>query len=255
MTEPASVKTALKSASFSTFVYSLCLAPFDVVKNTQISSVSKISPIQTAKILVKQTGVLTLWRGIMASSMSTFTSNVVYYPCYEFMKPKFQSVSENWGCGFAALTSRFIAVIITLPVERLRTSLQGTGQGKFKITFNGLRVTLYRDMIFSFTYFSLYENSYKYLKDEYPLMARSYSSFFSSFIAAVITHPFDVIKTKIQTRYCCFSDYDKNTLKALSSIYKEDGLRSLFIGAQPRISKIAIGLVIYMNLYETFKKL
>ncbi|OMJ83890.1 hypothetical protein SteCoe_15119 [Stentor coeruleus] len=255
MTEPASVRTAIKSSAFSTFVYSLCLAPFDVVKNTQISSVTRMNPLQTATILVKKTGLKTLWRGLISSSISTFSSNIVYYPCYEYFKPKFLSLSESWGCGFAALASRLIAVITTLPIERLRTSIQGTGIGEFKITFNGLKVTLYRDMIFSFTYFTLYENSYKKLKNDNPLMARTYSSFFGSLISAIITHPFDVIKTKIQTRYCCFNEYDKNTLKAVSSLYKEEGLKGLFTGAQPRISKITIGLVIYMNLYEKFKKL
>jgi hypothetical protein len=253
MTEAASFLTSVKSATMSTFVYSLLLTPFDVVKNTQISGVVRRNPFETTAMLYRQSGLKSLWRGLIAASFSTFSNNIIYYPCYEFAKPIFKEISPLWGNGLAAVCCRFIAVFLTLPIERLRTSIQGTGTGKFALTLKGFRVTLYRDVVFSFTYFTILENLYAAVKEHNFLLSRTACTITGALVAAVITHPFDVVKTKVQTRYCCFSHYDRNTIRAVRDVWRKEGWAGLFIGSQPRITKITIGLVIYMNLYEGMK--
>lgn len=255
MSENASFWTSVKSVSMSTLVYSILLTPFDVVKNTQISALTSKGPIFTMKYLIRDTGIKNLWRGVIASSISTFSSNIVYYPCYEISRTHFQQINETWGTGFAAMASRSFAVLITLPIERLRTSIQGIGKGKLEFTTKGLRPTLFRDIIFSFTYFTIWENLYKELKPYGLYFDRTFSIFIGSLAAAIITHPFDVIKTKVQTRYEDFSEYDSKILRSVKTIYNNEGLQGLFIGSQARISKIVIGLMIYTNLYEFTKQL
>ena len=255
MSENASFWTSVKSVSMSTLVYSILLTPFDVVKNTQISALTSKGPIFTMKYLIRDTGIKNLWRGVIASSISTFSSNIVYYPCYEISRTHFQQINETWGTGFAAMASRSFAVLITLPIERLRTSIQGIGKGKLEFTTKGLRPTLFRDIIFSFTYFTIWENLYKELKPYGLYFDRTFSIFIGSLAAAIITHPFDVIKTKVQTRYEDFSEFDSKILRSVKTIYNNEGLQGLFIGSQARISKIVIGLMIYTNLYEFTKQL
>lgn len=255
MSEKTNFWTSVKSVSMSTLVYSILLTPFDVIKNTQISAYTSRGPITTMKFLVRDTGLKTLWRGVVASSISTFSSNIVYYPCYELTRIHLQQINETWGPGLAAIFSRSIAVLVTLPVERLRTSIQGIGKGKLELNTRGLKPTLYRDIIFSFTYFSIWENLYRYLKPYDFYLDRTFSIFIGSLAAAVLTHPFDVLKTKVQTRYEDFFEFDSKILKSLKTIYTNEGLSGLFIGSQARISKIVFGLVIYTNLYEFIKQL
>jgi hypothetical protein len=140
-------------------------------------------------------------------------------------------------------------------VERLRTSIQGIGEGKFELALKGLRVTLQRDIIFSFTYFTIWENLYKMIKPYEIQFDRTFAILVGSFSAALITHPLDVIKTKVQTRYLVFERFDKNTGLALREIFRNEGLAGLYVGSQARIIKIVIGLMIYTNLYEFIKNI
>ena len=254
MTDTASLWTSARSASMSTFIYSLLLTPFDVIKNTQISSFKHVSPYQTYKLLVKDTGVRTMWRGLLSASVTTFASNIIYYPCYELTKKQLKPYSETWSPGLAAILSRTLTVTLTLPVERLRTSIQSIGKGEIEFNLKGFRVTLQRDIIFSFTYFSLWENIYEVIKPFGFVMGKTFAIVVGSLTAALITHPFDVIKTKIQSRYEIYKLYDKNTVEAVRDIYGKDGIQGLYVGAQARVSKIVIGLMIYTNLYEHMKK-
>ena len=255
MTEHSNFLTGLVSSGITTFVYSCSLTPFDVVKNSQISSVHTHTPMQIAKKLVNIGGIKILWRGLLPALVTQYSSNLAYYPLYEAMRPSLEKNLGFIGPGIAALICRTFSVCITLPIERFRTGVQGTGSGKLNLSTHGLKATLYRDLAFSFTFFMILENTYKYLKNDYPNSARTTSVIIASSAACLITHPFDVMKTKIQTRFCCFYGFDKNIYKAIGITYKEGGIKSLFIGLQPRFSKIVIGLVLYINVYEFFKKL
>lgn len=253
MTDTVSFWASARSASMTTIVYSLLLTPFDVIKNTQISSFNHVSPYQTYKLLVKDTGIRTMWRGLLSASFTTFTSNIIYYPCFEILKKELKPYSETWSPGLAAIISRTLTVSLTLPVERLRTSIQSIGKGEIEFNLKGFRVTLQRDIIFSFTYFTIWENLYEVIKPFGFVMGKTFAILVGSLTAALITHPFDVIKTKIQSRYEIFKDYDRNTLRAARDIYGKDGFQGFYVGAQARISKIVIGLMIYTNLYEHMK--
>ena len=253
MTEPSNYWIGLGSSGLSTFIYSCALTPFDVIKNTQISSTKSTSPVFTGVNLIKNYGFRSLWRGFSAALLTQYSSNLVYYPLYEISRPKLESKIGILGPGFAAICCRLISVCITLPIERFRTGIQGTGHGRLTLTLHGLRATLYRDLIFSFTFFNIMENIFKAIKDDYPSIGRTISITVGAIVAGVITHPFDVIKTKVQTRYCCFSDFDNNTLKSLRSLQKDKGFYSIFIGIQPRMIKIVAGLILYINIYENIK--
>ena len=253
MTEHSSFTVGFWSSGLSTLVYTCSLTPFDVIKNTQINSI-QTSPLVAAKNLLQRNGMKSFWRGMSASLVTHYSSNIIYYPLYEFLRPKFEKNIGWVGPGVSALICRFITVCSTMPVERLRTTIQAKGTGKLSFTTYGLRATLTRDLIFSFSFFMIMENMYNSLKENYPNSGRTISCSVAALFAGVITHPFDVIKTKIQARYCCYRHYDKNTYKALLHLWKTKGFKSLFIGFQPRISKIVFGLILYINIYEYIKK-
>lgn len=254
MTEHSNFLTGLACSGITTFIYSCLMTPFDVIKSSQISAVKLRTPFHTAKNLVDNGGVKILWRGLGPALVTQYSANIAYYPLYEHLRPILEKNLGFVGPGIAALMCRAFSVCLTLPVEKFRTGIQGTGAGHLNLSTHGLRATLHRDLIFSFTFFMILENVYKIIKEEYPQSGRTISCIIASTIAGVITHPFDVVKTKIQTRYCCYNEYDKNTFQAMKVLYEERGIKNLFIGFQPRMTKIVTGLVIYINVYEFLKK-
>jgi len=70
-------------------------------------------------------------------------------------------------------------------------------------------------------------------------------------IAAALTTPIDVAKTRIMLS--SEKDAEKNVLKVMSSIYREEGPHRLLSGIGPRVFWITIGGFIYLGTLEKIK--
>lgn len=69
-------------------------------------------------------------------------------------------------------------------------------------------------------------------------------------LAAVVTTPFDVVKTKQQTAK---NGKSSSIAQCLVKVYKGGGVRALFAGAGPRTTRTAAGYAIVTSLFEVFK--
>jgi solute carrier family 25 protein 39/40 len=69
-------------------------------------------------------------------------------------------------------------------------------------------------------------------------------------LAAVVTTPFDVVKTKQQTAK---NGKSSSIVQCLVKVYKGGGVRALFAGAGPRTTRTAAGYAIVTSLFEVFK--
>lgn len=190
------------------------------------------------------------------------TSNASYFLAYELLRPTAEHHLGPSGFIVAAGLSRLFSVTLTSPFEKLRTRLQAHGSAaKLQLSlsgFHGLKATFIRDLLFTSVYFGVMENMYKGIgasPDKNDNRARTISSLSGGLLAALCTHPFDVLKTKMQTQFCCYGAYDKTPLKALRNIVKDEGLGILMAGAGPRVSKLVPGLVLYISAYEGFKRM
>jgi solute carrier family 25 protein 39/40 len=68
-------------------------------------------------------------------------------------------------------------------------------------------------------------------------------------LASLVTHPFDVLKTRIQV----IPSHLKQEVSAfgmLRKIVKEEGLRRLFAGVGPRTAKVAPACGLMIGCYE-----
>ncbi|KAH9514318.1 hypothetical protein Btru_028701 [Bulinus truncatus] len=77
-------------------------------------------------------------------------------------------------------------------------------------------------------------------------------------IAAVVTLPFDVIKTRRQielgeTELLGKRPVTKSTWKMMRSIYSREGFLALYTGLLPRLLKVAPSCAIMISSYESFK--
>lgn len=222
-----------------------------------------------------------------------------------------QRVSEGYAPLIAGSLARVAAAAATSPLEMFRTRLQatpGTGAGHFKATvqdlyhmtqakgysslWRGFTLTMWRDVPFSGLYWWGYEEVRKALiaarqqaphlsGSDHELEESSLQAFLDSFIsggvsgslAALVTTPFDVGKTRQQV----FRHLDDVPLtgaaprtalppgilapeqlslpKFLMHIFREEGTAGLFRGWTARCLKVAPACAIMISTYELGKRM
>ena len=81
-------------------------------------------------------------------------------------------------------------------------------------------------------------------------MINSISGFVSGLFATSVTHPFDLLKTKIQLEPKIYH----NTYHAAIHVYKKNGLTGFFAGYVPRAVRKTLSSAITWVIYEEFVK-
>ena len=185
-------------------------------------------------------------------------------------------LNDQWKPLAAGAIARVWAATLISPVEMIRTKVQSEhlyysqvftatkqmvkSQG-FLSLYKGLGPTLLRDVPFS----ALYWGGYETLKASIIVQTgHSKLNFLESFMAgatsgsfaAVVTLPFDVIKTRRQIELGRSLDGKQqvsSTWKFIHKIYVEEGIHALYTGLFPRLLKVAPACAIMISTYEFFK--
>ncbi|GAA5885235.1 hypothetical protein JCM16303_005968 [Sporobolomyces ruberrimus] len=177
--------------------------------------------------------------------------------------------------------SRAIVATILSPVELLRTQLQAqTSQSRTSLlqlvrtlrwstAWKGLPPTLWRDVPFSGFYWAGYEGIKRALTGkglgegtgtlrigEDDAKWRKWKEFGIAFvsgagsgmIAATLTNPFDVVKTRLQA--VTSASKPTRTLTIISDILKQEGWNGMMKGLTPRLAKIAPACGIIVGVFE-----
>lgn len=254
---------------------------------TRITSIS-----QGFRSISRSEGVLTLWRGLSFMLMMAIPSNIIYFTGYEYIRDSFTHISPSLSPFVSGISARLIAASSVAPLELLKTRLQSVPsdlKSKGQIVphllkdlfhssrtrglssfFTGLELTLWRDVPFSGIYWFNYEYFKNlignYLSTDFKSLAKKSSDdwkvFITSFIsgttsgsiASIITHPFDVGKTRLQISEPERGKKSRPVFLFLLDIYKGEGLKSLYSGFVPRILKVAPSCAIMISSYEISKK-
>ena len=126
--------------------------------------------------------------------------------------------------------------------------------------WRGLPPTLWRDVPFSALYWMGYEQLKQRLEaTQSNVMSDLQITFvagaLSGMIAAGLTTPFDVAKTRRQVDAGRANPtfVDARVPAILKQIYQQDGLRGLFRGIVPRVAKIGPSCAIMISSYEMGK--
>lgn len=178
-----------------------------------------------------------------------------------------------WVPVVAGGTSRMIAATVISPLEMIRTKMQSKKLSyrqmgdAIKSTvrrdgvlslWRGLGPTILRDVPFSSIYWFNYEFYKSTFNQPHPQFTFSLlAGAASGTVAAIITLPFDVVKTHRQIEIgegeilATASDKkSRRTHSIMRKIYAEGGLRGLFAGIVPRIIKVAPACAIMISTYE-----
>ncbi|KAF2075138.1 hypothetical protein CYY_003573 [Polysphondylium violaceum] len=248
--------------------------------------------------IYKHEGIFTLWRGLAPSLLMTIPSTTIYFTSYEFLKEKIYILNKDQGYYtvplIAGTIARVISATITSPLELIRTNSQGVVTENHKrlnsITlfkdiiknvgvkglWRGLSPTLLRDVPFSALYWANYEViKAKMMISRDPSYTRhTKSPFLTTFvagatsgtIAAVVTTPIDVIKTRIQmtvqqSKVSTSASGTKPPVVSTSAIYhfkeiiKQEGWQGLTKGMVPRVAKVSPACAIMISTFEWIKSL
>ncbi|BFZ22249.1 hypothetical protein BsWGS_25288 [Bradybaena similaris] len=236
--------------------------------------------------IVRNEGLTSLWSGLPPTLVMAVPATVVYFTSYEQIKSflgyqGYQDgvVGNSWKPMAAGAIARVWAASLISPIEMVRTKMQSTKlnysqvQRAMKDTirkngvlslWKGLGPTLLRDVPFSAMYWTGYE-----VTKSYVLATKGHSdlTFYESFgagalagsIAAVLTLPFDVIKTRRQIELgeeiIGKSKRSTSTWKIIMNIYSTEGFRALYTGLPPRLLKVAPSCAIMISTFEYFKRL
>ncbi|AMD19857.1 HCL294Cp [Eremothecium sinecaudum] len=246
-------------------------------------------------------GFTTLWRGLSLTLLMAIPGNVVYFSGYEVLKEK-SFLRHNHPLlnpVFCGAFARMLAAATVAPLELIRTRFQSIPRSStgisslsmfkdllketrmelsvhgYRALYRGLLLTLWRDVPFS----ALYWGAYEYYKQHYWIntsiiyrsKSNSWEYFFngligggiSGTIATLITHPFDVGKTRMQLEVLNSEKNDKkstggnkttNIFRFLNNIRRTEGIKALYTGLVPRVAKVTPSCAIMISTYELSKK-
>ncbi|KAG8849320.1 hypothetical protein FRB91_010034 [Serendipita sp. 411] len=222
-------------------------------------------------------GIRGLWKGAGTTLMIAVPSQSAYMITYDHLLNKtFPAILPPSALTplLSGIAARTIISTVASPLELLRTSLQSTPlnptvphtlrsvlssarslartQGVTAL-WRGLSPTLWRDVPFSGVYWASYETWKSTLRREYNKTGAPYefvSGAVSGITAALITHPFDVAKTRRQALLLSQSGVPARTMQFLTKIIRQEGVSALYAGVTPRLAKIAPACGIMIASYE-----
>jgi solute carrier family 25 protein 38 len=242
--------------------------------------------IGTMKTVVKEEGTKGLWKGTAPSIYRTVPGTGLYFLLLNNVqaltrKTLGSRADHSLAALFCGSSARCLATMALMPFTVVKTRFEASGTNHiYRGTFDALKTiasqegarglysgwiaTIARDAPFSGLYFMFYskfrENMQKVTVNnkEMPQAAVNLSSGLTAgVIATLVTHPPDVIKTRLQTQVFGQENsnyYYKNTWDATVKIYKTEGFGAFFKGAVPRMLRRTLLSAFTWTFYEEIKR-
>ncbi|CAG2172304.1 unnamed protein product [Oppiella nova] len=255
-------------------VASVATIPFDVVKTHRQIDWSDSRPQRVYHILRQ------IYRNQGFKGLAMVIPGMgVYFTSYDLMRvylsQKFECVDSQpaWIPILSGGLARTLAAVIISPIEMIKTKMQSKhfsysqvgravrhmvrtqGYGSL---WTGINATILRDAPFSSVYWLVYEKMKRQLNApiEPPVSVSFVCGATAGTVAALITHPFDVVKTHRQIELGEVSHSSRHHYKTsdiLANIYRQNGYRGLFAGISPRVMRIAPACAIMITTFECGK--
>ena len=236
------------SASVDVLIY-----PLDTLKTR----------LQSPQGLHAAGGYRSLFRGVFAAGVGAIPGGAAFFGAYEYSRLALQesaSAQPPWILdATAACIGAIASCVVRNPAlvvqQRLQvgdylglwSAIRGVGQeGGF---YNGLRVSIAREIPFAFIQFPIYEalkrvwvrrNGHDGLTPAQGALCGSVAGS----LAAAATTPLDLLKTRQMLGYA-----KGGVLEEVRSIIKTDGVNGLFRGLGPRVGWMALGGYIFFGVY------
>lgn len=261
--QPTPYTVALLSGGIAGLVVDVSLYPLDTVKTR----------LQSKDGFMRSGGFRGIYRGLGPVIVGSVPGASVFFCSYELTK-KFGSsnLSQKYDPVIqmvAASVSELFACIVRVPVEVVKQRAQASKVSSFNILkttlhtegvrglYRGYYSTIIREVPFSFLQFPLWEFGKKRWSQHQGHSVDAWQSAIcgavSGGVAAFITNPLDLAKTRIMLAERNSETAKGNIRYALMEVVETQGLRGLFAGVLPRVMWISIGGAIFLGAYEKAK--
>jgi len=260
----------------------LLVQPLDVIKTRQqqqlvLNAISKYkSTLETMKIIVREEKISGLWKGtaptlyrvIPGAGMNFFFLHYLlgFLNQGDHTKP----VSKT-NALLAGSCARTLATVAVLPVTVVKTRFEGFGTNVYKNTFHALK-TIYlqegtrglfsglvpsvlRDAPFSGIYYLFYTQTQGILRTYFKnrdipgSIINSISGFSAAIVATLVTHPQDVIKTRLQIKPTTEGPRFRSW-ELCKVTYQREGIFGFYKGLMPRLIRRPLSNAITWTIYE-----
>ncbi|XP_033926017.1 mitochondrial glutathione transporter SLC25A39 isoform X1 [Melopsittacus undulatus] len=229
--------------------------------------------------ITRYEGIRSLWSGLPPTLVMAVPATVIYFTTYDQLRDHLQTHMGSRAPHIPLLAgalARLGAVTVISPLELIRTKIQSRPlsyrqlrvcirsavvQDGWLSLWRGWGPTVLRDVPFSALYWFNYELVKDWLcrqpwLDGASFMVSFTSGAISGTVAAVLTLPFDVVKTQRQIELGHSEGHPVTASKPASTwllmqrIHAESGTRGLFAGFLPRVIKVAPACAIMISTYE-----
>ncbi|NWW58249.1 S2539 protein, partial [Ifrita kowaldi] len=229
--------------------------------------------------ITRYEGIRSLWSGLPPTLVMAVPATVIYFTAYDQLRDYLQAWTgsrSHYIPLLAGALARLGAVTVISPLELIRTKMQSrqlsyrelrvciqsaVAQDGWLSLWRGWGPTVLRDVPFSALYWFNYELVRTWLcrqawLDEATFMVSFTSGAISGTVAAVLTLPFDVVKTQRQIElgdsevHPVAASKPSSTWLLMQRIRAESGTRGLFAGFLPRVIKVAPACAIMISTYE-----
>jgi len=273
----------------------VCMFPLDTVKTRMQASPVRMTMVDAFQTVLRERGVLGFMRGSAVIGAGCIPAHVGLFGTYEFAKvrlldPNFDGHQpvQAAACG-AVATLAHDAIITPIDVVKQRLQLGGyagavdcaasiwrlEGSSSFfrslpttlamNIPYMGLMVAT-NESLKLFLRISSSDHAEKNLLSSAPLYFLSAGA--SGALAAAVTLPMDVVKTKLQTQGACMAPTGvslhqgptrplryRGLFGTVDIIMAEEGFRGFFRGMAPRVTLAVPSAAICWGTYETVRLL
>lgn len=229
----------------------------------------------TGKDIVVSHGLPGLYHGVVPYLVGDGLAGAIKFTTFELSRrlverrvsEKYHSVARFLCAAMAMLACS----VVLVPGEVIKTRLQGGAHGGMlhvarsiiakegiEGLYVGYKALLVRDVPYTILELGLYENLKEWIASHRPsdrsrTSSEAIAAAITGVITALATTPLDLIKTRLMMQSSQGGRY-AGVLDAFMSIYREGGIKGLFVGFSARIAWLLPFTMIYLGLYEVAKR-
>ncbi|CAF3323295.1 unnamed protein product [Rotaria socialis] len=251
------IKHSLVAGSIAGCAVDLSLYPIDTIKTR----------LQEKNNLNRRLLFSSLYSGVGSVLIGSGPASALFFLGYNLTKQTVHLSSQWQTHMIAAILGEICACLVRVPVEvvkqraqvnrnsRLLTIAQSClrDEGLFGL-YRGYFATLSREIPFSIIQFPLWEffkeSWRKQQNQDLSPWQGALCGSLAGGIAASITTPFDVAKTRIMLAHHSHTDAASHSLKIMKNIFQQEGFSALYSGVLPRTMWISIGGFVYFGAFE-----
>lgn len=261
------------AGAFAGLVTDTIIYPLDTIKTTVQVQTNPVPLRKQAVAIIQKHGGLGLYRGLPSVLSLSMPANACFYFAYEFFKNKTSPMNPTLSHLCSAALANFCSTVVYCPMEviKQKSMLRVEGGSTLTVVKDILKknpLGLYQGVVpalLTWTpYLSLYFVFYEKIKlevsqrfsipfEEMTMPIHMSCGFIGAVLAAALTNPLDVLKTRMQTQGSVGTPAYSSSFHAVSSIMKIEGPAGFFRGLQPRVFWLGSSSSLIISFYEYFK--